>query len=711
MLFDEAQDFSALELRLALRWAERTDTTIIAGDLDQAIYGFRGADPDAFDRIQFTERRSLDQSYRCPAAVRDLARGWMAGNGMPTAPWKARVGDDLDVGVRGTMRGHVDSLPITLRTTDQLLEHLAADLADGRTPMVLATCGYMLAPLIHQLRAASVPFHNPHRAAQGSWNPMVGANRLLAYLRHDPAIWGTDARTWTWDDLRLWTEPLAAKNVLPRGTKSLIEAKCRKDEFGRTQASQPVDLETVCRLLDTPDTRTHPAFHGDVDWWASNLRGSQTRPNAYAIDLYRRNGPGPLKQWAQTITDPDRCKRTDLPWVTIGTGHSVKGAAADCSPPDEPVLTTNRGWVPIAELDPARDHLVSFNSNHHKIHRGGPRRPDGYAFAMGSRPYDGPMLTFETDHTRTRVTPDHRLTVRWAPAALEAHSVYLMRRGRDWRIGVTKLHQRTSGNSWQSGPAMRARNEGADDVWLLGVHEDRGEALAQERLLAWAYGVPDLTYRVHAHEALTQEQQDGIWASLDTETGALRLLAEFGLRATWPMWTLTSSATTRARQNGVRNRWTVRAANFLDGYMELPTDPGEGQAPVWRAPSITRERFVGDVYSLDVERWHHYISGGAVVHNCVYIFPDLSKQGMWTGWHGGGPGRAQIVRLFYVMCSRARERVTVLAPSTPEHVPLEHLDGSSPAPASQHWATLEQRLADAAVSIPTETESEGGDAQ
>src|SRR5205085_4688692 len=71
LIVDEAQDLSALELALVRHWGAACDTVLLAGDDDQAIYGFRGATPDAFldPPVDAEHKRVLHQSWRVPAAV------------------------------------------------------------------------------------------------------------------------------------------------------------------------------------------------------------------------------------------------------------------------------------------------------------------------------------------------------------------------------------------------------------------------------------------------------------------------------------------------------------------------------------------------------------------------------------------------------------------------------------------------------------------
>jgi DNA helicase-2/ATP-dependent DNA helicase PcrA len=72
LIIDEAQDLSRLQWRIVAELAKRSSRLFIAGDDDQALYAWAGADVDAFlnhggDVIV------LDQSYRVPAKIHTLA--------------------------------------------------------------------------------------------------------------------------------------------------------------------------------------------------------------------------------------------------------------------------------------------------------------------------------------------------------------------------------------------------------------------------------------------------------------------------------------------------------------------------------------------------------------------------------------------------------------------------------------------------------------
>ncbi len=72
LLVDEAQDLSALQWEVVRQLAQGCKQVTVAGDDDQAIYRWAGADVDQF--INMRGRASvLHQSYRVPAAVQEVS--------------------------------------------------------------------------------------------------------------------------------------------------------------------------------------------------------------------------------------------------------------------------------------------------------------------------------------------------------------------------------------------------------------------------------------------------------------------------------------------------------------------------------------------------------------------------------------------------------------------------------------------------------------
>ena len=72
LLVDEAQDLSLLQWRAVRRLAESARRVVIAGDDDQAIYRWAGADVETLIGME-GDARVLDQSWRVPRAVQGVA--------------------------------------------------------------------------------------------------------------------------------------------------------------------------------------------------------------------------------------------------------------------------------------------------------------------------------------------------------------------------------------------------------------------------------------------------------------------------------------------------------------------------------------------------------------------------------------------------------------------------------------------------------------
>jgi len=72
LIIDEAQDLSQLQWRLVEQLALRAQRTFLAGDDDQAVYTWAGADVKSF--LSFDgDVKILDQSYRVPSKIHALA--------------------------------------------------------------------------------------------------------------------------------------------------------------------------------------------------------------------------------------------------------------------------------------------------------------------------------------------------------------------------------------------------------------------------------------------------------------------------------------------------------------------------------------------------------------------------------------------------------------------------------------------------------------
>ena len=299
LMVDEAQDMSRLEMALAHKWGEQSGQFVMVGDPDQAIFSFRGADPEVFYAQQAKSEHVLSQSYRVPKAVHARAVEWIE-----------RVEGRVPVEYKPTdIEGRCDvNYGLCFKDPSPIVSK-AMELPG--TVMILASCGYMLNPIISELRRRAIPFHNPYRPAHGGWNPLGGARRLLAYLRPHGEVWGDEARVWTWKDVYAWVEVLQAKGVLTPGAKTFLKSKATT--LGRLEEEEiACDLETLYRQMEGESMMA--ASSGDIEWWAKHLLHDAAKRQRFCLDVARKHGARMLRE---------------TPKIIVSTIHGTKGGEAD----------------------------------------------------------------------------------------------------------------------------------------------------------------------------------------------------------------------------------------------------------------------------------------------------------------------------------------------------------------------------------------------
>jgi DNA helicase-2/ATP-dependent DNA helicase PcrA len=303
ILIDEAQDLSCLGISLARKWGTSADRLILAGDDDQCLYRWAGATPDAFitPDVDESHKRILERSYRVPNSVHALSQRWI--QQVTLREPKDYRPRDCEGEIRQLMSASYRIPELAIADAEQYL-------SEGKTVMFLASCSYMLEPLVSVLRQQAVPFHNPYRRKRGDWNPlftgkeMSPVKRLLAYLSPNGDVMGDDAHFWTAADLETWTAIIAQEGALRRGAKKAISEYTPRDcELLVSQMLEWFDEGVMGNVLDT-----------DLNWLESNLLPSKRKMMEFPLQVIRRRGAEALR---------------GTPKVIVGTVHSVKGGEAD----------------------------------------------------------------------------------------------------------------------------------------------------------------------------------------------------------------------------------------------------------------------------------------------------------------------------------------------------------------------------------------------
>lgn len=345
-----------------------------------------------------------------------------------------------------------------------------------------------------------------------------------------------------------------------------------------------------------------------------------------------------LKMWALTnprlpvdvvMFDEAQDANPVMAGVVEGQTHAQRVAVGDRCQPAGTLVAVVRGaatrahravieQVPIEQVRTG-DRVVSYDVSKAFLRRGG-----STVEGVTARPFEGALIRATTaDGHSSAYTPDHHCIAHIAPALTGRHVLYLMRRGGDYRIGISTGIRESQGN--RPGFIIRAMVEGADAAWVLDTFADRGDAAAAETIASLEHRIPQLTFRVGNRSVMTQDRLDALWSKVGgNRQAAADLLAQYGRSIDFPLW---QSGDDRLL---VRRAAVVRACNLLDGMTVLTRDGAmdangkRAHRNLWSPITVSREPYVGPVYSMTVERDHTYVGDGIVTHNCQAI----------NGWNG-----------------------------------------------------------------------------
>jgi len=303
---DEVQDFTKLQWTLLRKWAKHADVFVAAGDEDQCIFSFTGASPESMLEPELPPEQIhiLRQSHRLPRTVHAYSQKLIK-----------RVARRMEKEFNPEDRdGSVARIPANFRAPESIFRVIDEHLQRDETVMILASCGYMLHNTINALRQRGYMYHNPYRVTQGAWNPIrrsadrnTSVDRLLAYMRPDVETFGDRARFWTYEDVKSFTDLLAANGVLKRGAKKVLR------EMGEPEIYSDAKIEFLCDAI-FEEAALYDALDCDLDWFRKHLTKAGEKRLEFPLAIAKARGVATLN---------------DEPKIIVGTCHSVKGGEAD----------------------------------------------------------------------------------------------------------------------------------------------------------------------------------------------------------------------------------------------------------------------------------------------------------------------------------------------------------------------------------------------
>ncbi len=178
LLVDDAQHLDPQAAELVRVLAAGADVAMFAGDPNQAVFGFRGADPELL-RADADQTIRLTRSYRCaPAIARAIAgvAAGLPGAGWPTLDGHADADDTGSVTVRVAESAHAE----TAMVADSLRRAHLVDRLPWSQLAVIVRSASAAAALSRSLAAAGVPVQAP--TTGGPVGAQPGARALLSVL-------------------------------------------------------------------------------------------------------------------------------------------------------------------------------------------------------------------------------------------------------------------------------------------------------------------------------------------------------------------------------------------------------------------------------------------------------------------------------------------------------------------------------------------------
>jgi DNA helicase II / ATP-dependent DNA helicase PcrA len=310
IVIDEAQDFTRLEMSTLRRWASQVREFWVVGDDDQTLYTFAGADPRnmLLPELPPEQKIILKQSYRIPRSVHHLADKIIK-RVTYREPKEYEPKDE---------EGSVTYSTQTMHDSDWIIKKA---LSLPGTSMILASYHKILFPIVKALRDSGVPFSNPWRPEETTWNPLNtnGAATLTDFLdsgEDSDFDWESETGFDYWNTRQF----LSFAAHLRVGDTGLIrkQGKVAIEQLTKIYEENPETpgLHTCREYINqvlSPDA-IEPALKRDLDWLLANLIKAKQTTIAYPVRILKNHGKDALGE---------------QPRIFVGTIHSVKGAGAD----------------------------------------------------------------------------------------------------------------------------------------------------------------------------------------------------------------------------------------------------------------------------------------------------------------------------------------------------------------------------------------------
>ncbi|MDR5656627.1 ATP-dependent helicase [Halodesulfurarchaeum sp. HSR-GB] len=285
LVIDEFQDITQLQYAVYDEWKPHMDTVFIAGDDDQVVYAWQGADPKLLLEEE-GEDVILENSYRLPSNVLEVVQ-------QEIEHIDERQEKDLKPRTEGGSVEAVES-PSVLDLVRNVRR--TVETGEDETVMVLFRARYQLFDFVEEFIDEGIPF-------RALTDQRLWTDRLTDYVRAIEAL-----------DRDEPVDGLQARRLVDMLQASAFGTGDRNDMRDELdEREEAADVEDIRKLEIEPDVVRDYAPFVPAPAAAADMLRKVTRYQRQSIDAYFRGD--------YTGADPNQ--------VRVGTIHSAKGREAD----------------------------------------------------------------------------------------------------------------------------------------------------------------------------------------------------------------------------------------------------------------------------------------------------------------------------------------------------------------------------------------------
>ena len=289
----------------------------------------------------------------------------------------------------------------------------------------------------------------------------------------------------------------------------------------------------------------------------------------------------------------------------------IAGDDDQCQPGGT-LIETTQGKKRLQDLNPKKDKVLTYSKKDANVYG---KRNGGYSFKKAKRKYTGQMYTLTVATNNSECTNNHKWLVKWTEEAKDTKykAVYLMRKGDNFRIGTVQLFN--VDRVFLLG--ARCNSEKADYGWILKIFDNKREAIEYEHSCSYKYSIPMTVFEeTNTANIMSQKTIDNIFNNVHSSPGAIKLLEKHDCLLDKPF---VDRIKNKCSKYGA-TIMELAACNLIDKMMLAPQYIGK-KVPEWKLLTVAK-RFVRNkiMYSLDVEKYHTYISDNIVTCNSIYVW-------------------------------------------------------------------------------------------